>query len=333
MRTTKRVPRSADPRSITACLTVMALVTASPAVAATAFECGPGGRPDADAARCTCPEGKHEETDGAGVSRCVIGAAPPTASPSPPPLPAPPPVAPPPTPTLKVSSAYRPSIAIVRPLTPLTLRKKALLVNELAQLEKLLEATPKTSPDRPALLRRTMEDYRELALVAQAEGSANAPALAAKARERAIARGLAIVSDHPLYAKLDEVLYVVGIEQQMASNLAGARAAHLDLIKRFPQSRYATWAYVAFGDAYFAEAKNDASKYAIARAAYGKATNVAHGAQAYALVMTAFCTWLEGEATMARAQMERARDFAASHPAETGATAAKIEADKALSLM
>jgi hypothetical protein len=43
---------------------------------------------------------------------------------------------------------------------------KALLILELARLEKILEVTPRKAPDRPVLLRRLADGYAELAALA-----------------------------------------------------------------------------------------------------------------------------------------------------------------------
>ena len=45
-------------------------------------------------------------------------------------------------------------------------RSKALLILELARLEKMLEVTPPKAPDRPILLRRLAEGFAELAALA-----------------------------------------------------------------------------------------------------------------------------------------------------------------------
>ncbi len=49
------------------------------------------------------------------------------------------------------------------------LRIRALLIQELEGLERLLRVTPKKSPDRPRLLRRLAEGYAELAALAARE--------------------------------------------------------------------------------------------------------------------------------------------------------------------
>lgn len=69
----------------------------------------------------------------------------------------------------RTPSLDRDFVTQLRAPGPLELRTKALLVAELARLERLLQATPKKSPDRPLLLRRLAEGYAELAAIAASE--------------------------------------------------------------------------------------------------------------------------------------------------------------------
>lgn len=69
-----------------------------------------------------------------------------------------------PDPTLAVERAERP---------PLEIRKKHLLIQELARLESVLRETPESSPDHPILLRRLAEGYAELEMLAERERAAS----------------------------------------------------------------------------------------------------------------------------------------------------------------
>ena len=68
--------------------------------------------------------------------------------------------------TVKTPTLSRELVDQLRAPGPLDLRIKALLVQELEGLERLLRVTPKNSPDRPRLLRRLAEGYAELAALA-----------------------------------------------------------------------------------------------------------------------------------------------------------------------
>ncbi len=56
-----------------------------------------------------------------------------------------------------------------RPDVPLARRSRALLVQEIAGLESLLQETPPKSPDRAGILLRLANDYAELTAIAERE--------------------------------------------------------------------------------------------------------------------------------------------------------------------
>src|SRR5687768_12940426 len=66
----------------------------------------------------------------------------------------------------KTPTLSREFVDNLRAPSPLDLRTRTLLVQEIARLESLLRATSKKSPDRPLLLRRLAEGYAELAALA-----------------------------------------------------------------------------------------------------------------------------------------------------------------------
>jgi len=88
------------------------------------------------------------------------------------------------------------------------------------------------------------------------------------ARAKAIATYDELVTKHPTYAALDEVLYFAGLEQEIAGDSRKARVSYYELIKRRPNSQYVPYAYFAFGELFFEEAQNDPSKYALAEQAF-----------------------------------------------------------------
>lgn len=115
-------------------------------------------------------------------------------------------------------------------------RPRALLVTELQALERLFQATPKSSPDRPTLMRRLAEGYVELEHAAEREvGGAK---VVQAARKNALKYYLAVRSDYPTFAKLDEVLYYAGYEHERGGNLAQARALYRELGTKFPNSPF-----------------------------------------------------------------------------------------------
>jgi TolA-binding protein len=142
-------------------------------------------------------------------------------------------------------------------------RSRALTLTEIQGLDRLLSTVQKNAPDRPQLLRRIAEDYIELARTS--DGTARGDA-----RRKAIDAYETIAADHPTYALLDEVRYYLGLEHELGGNLTKARSTYYDLIKSHPNSKYIPLAYFAFGEMFFEEAKNDASKNDLAVQAYNE---------------------------------------------------------------
>ncbi|MBK8998599.1 MAG: hypothetical protein IPM35_23000 [Myxococcales bacterium] len=128
------------------------------------------------------------------------------------------------------ATARDPRMAARRP------RARALLVAELQALERLHQATPKSAPDRPMLMRRLAEGYVELEYAAEREP--DGAKVVQAARKNALKYYLALRSDYPTFAKLDEVLYYAGYEHERGGNLAQARALYRELGAKFPSSPF-----------------------------------------------------------------------------------------------
>ena len=201
-------------------------------------------------------------------------------------------------------------------------RQRALLVTEIAGLERLFETTKKNAPDRPQLGRRLAEAYVEMEAAAfrdkteaeikrdgfrktnpQAAGQQQTQANQADqvmklARKKAIENYTLIVNDYPTYQALDEVLYYLAYEYEQASDLKNARSVYYDLIKKRPDSKYIPNAYLAFGELFFNEAAGDPSKWDLAAQAYSEVikypppNNKVYG---YAWYKLAYVFWNKGE--------------------------------------
>jgi tetratricopeptide (TPR) repeat protein len=139
-------------------------------------------------------------------------------------------------------------------------RATALVATEQQGLERLLQSTPRQSPDRPLLLRRIAEGYVELAA-----SSDTKPAL-----QKAIEYYSTLVRDYPSYVQIDEVLYYRGLACERAGDLQEARRSYFELIQKAPTSSFVPLAYLAFGELFFAEATADPSKWDLADAAFSE---------------------------------------------------------------
>jgi tetratricopeptide (TPR) repeat protein len=136
-------------------------------------------------------------------------------------------------------------------------RPPALLRTETQALENLLAATARNAPDRPALLRRLAENYSDL----RKQGEAGASA-------KAIQHYSELVTTYPNYAQVDEGYYYLGLEYEKGGDPMNARKIYYELIRRQPGSKYVPYAYFAFGEMFFHEAKGDPSKWDLAKQAY-----------------------------------------------------------------
>jgi TolA-binding protein len=145
----------------------------------------------------------------------------------------------------------------IRDLRHLRPRSPALLRTEVQALENLLSATALNSPDRPALLRRIAEDYTELRKTGEPGASA-----------KAIHRYSELAKTYPTYAQIDEVFYYLALEYELAGDMTNARRNYFELIKNVPASKYVPYAYFAFGEMFYREAKSDPSKWDLAKQAY-----------------------------------------------------------------
>jgi len=187
-------------------------------------------------------------------------------------------------------------------------KSRQLLVTEIQGLESLFSSTPKSSPDRPKLMRRLAEGYVELESAAfrdkteagmkadeakvkspgQATGFKEEAGKAGKildaARQAAIKYYTNLKTQYPKWclnaaadaAKSsgcgDEVLYYLAYEYEQAgpASLDDARKVYLELIQSWPQSKYIPNAYLAFGELFFNEAQGDPAKWALAEQSYSE---------------------------------------------------------------
>jgi TolA-binding protein len=140
-------------------------------------------------------------------------------------------------------------------------RSRALVLTEAQGLDRLLDSTSKNAPDRPQLMRRLAETFSELSFTSSG-------AEAVKARDEAIKHYTTLNNEYPTYQQRDEVLYFLALFHELNGNLKEARTRYYDLIKTSPQSTYIPFAYFAFGEIFFTEAKSDPSKWDLAAQAF-----------------------------------------------------------------
>ena len=60
-----------------------------------------------------------------------------------------------------------------------------------------------------------------------------------------------LVTDHPRYQRMDEVLFYLAFAYQDSQDMTNARRVYLTLIQRFPQSRFIPNAYLSFAEFFF----------------------------------------------------------------------------------
>ncbi|MBX3227765.1 MAG: tetratricopeptide repeat protein [Labilithrix sp.] len=192
-------------------------------------------------------------------------------------------------------------------------RQRAVLEVEAQNLERLLVTTPATSSTRPHLLKRLTAAYGELA-----RGASGADA--AQARKQEAAHWTTLLNDHPSTAGLDEARYYRGLAYELSGEPQRARSSYYDLIKTSPQSKLVPYAYFAFGQMFFDDARQDPSKYALAEQAFVEVLKYpppANGIFAYALLRLGETELALNQPAKAKAHFDRLRrDFPGS-PATT----------------
>jgi hypothetical protein len=137
-------------------------------------------------------------------------------------------------------------------------RPASTILPVLGALERLFASTPAGAPDRPVLARRLAESYVELS---RAGGPAHASA-------KAIGYYTLVAQTYPNDPQLDDVLYSLGLEYELAGDRANARRSYYELIQKAPQSRLVPYAYFAFGELFFEESTTDRAKIPLAAQAY-----------------------------------------------------------------
>ena len=211
-------------------------------------------------------------------------------------------------------------------------RARALLITEIQALERLFQATPKSAPDRPKLMRRLADGYVELSAAAARDGQAAAPGTDAvkmqkveqAARVVAIKYYHTLVQEYPKYCTggttgcADEALYYVSLEYIRASQQNNARSSLLELIRNFPRSSLLPHAYFQFGEMFFAESTQDPSKWPLAEQSYLEASKSSASPIApYALLRLAEVYAKQGNAAKAQSVLARiARDYPGSGAAQ-----------------
>ncbi|MFO0757861.1 MAG: tetratricopeptide repeat protein [Byssovorax sp.] len=227
------------------------------------------------------------------------------------------------------------------------------------QLESLLAATPADAPDRPKLLKRLGDEYVELesqafrrkiesrvqasdiarkddkgAKALLAEGD-KAEKIESAARQAAIRHYGQLKSRYPNYCQFpnaadpaksqgcgDEVLYDLAYEHEQDKKPDEARKAYLELIQRFPVSRYVPSAYLAFGELFFAEAQADPSRLPLAEQSYKEVIKYPapdNKVLGYAHYKLAYVHWNKGDYAQALSELKKTIDFGVQFPALAGA--------------
>jgi TolA-binding protein len=170
-------------------------------------------------------------------------------------------------------------------------------------------------------MRRLAESYAELASAAaqgaSAQQSANAAAIEAAARQKAIGYYAALEGAAPTYPQLDEVRYFEGLEHEARGDFSSARKAFYGIIQHDPQSRYVPLAYFGFGELVWVEAASDPAKLDLALQAYREVLKYPnHAVLAYAWLRTGQVSERKGDVPQARAAYRRVlRDFPGSSAA------------------
>jgi tetratricopeptide (TPR) repeat protein len=83
---------------------------------------------------------------------------------------------------------------------------------------------------------------------------------ASASREGAIRAWTRLLTEHPTFARADEVLYSLGAALEELAQHERARQVYLRLVRDHPQSRFVPHAWLAFGEHYFQRGDMDAAR-------------------------------------------------------------------------
>ena len=225
---------------------------------------------------------------------------------------------------------------------------RQLLITEIQGLEGLFHSTPRSSQDRPKLMRRLAEGYVELEAAAfrdktengmkadeaKAKGgnvsgfrgeSEKADKLMVAARKAAINYYTQLKSQYPKWCQntnasnpaqssgcTDEVLYYLAYEYEQGNDLDNARKVYLELIQGWPQSKFIPNAYLAFGELFFNEAQGDPSKWALAEQSYGEVIKYPapdNKVWGYAHYKLAYVYWNKGDFVRAMSEFKKTIEY------------------------
>lgn len=218
-------------------------------------------------------------------------------------------------------------------------RPRAELITYIQGLESAFAATPRSDPGRPDQMWQLAEGYVELEAAATRgpevkENPVKAGKIAVAARQAAIKYYSFL---HDMYPRAcrgaascdDEVLYHLALEHERAQALDDARKRYLELLQRFPQSRFAPLAYLAFGELFVEEARTDPMKWALAEQAFEEVVRRGprdEAAWGLARLRLGQAGAGRGQTERAADELRRAAEFADQHPSLPGAAALGAEA-------
>lgn len=117
---------------------------------------------------------------------------------------------------------------------------------------------------------------------------------------------------------MDLQLFQDGFDRERADDLAGARKAYYELITQVPTSPLVPYAYLAFGDLFFAEAERGSpDKFPLAKQAYEKVVASpppVNRAYAYAVERLGACDLRNGDHARALSNSKKALDATRAYP-------------------
>ncbi|MFO0693535.1 MAG: tetratricopeptide repeat protein [Polyangiales bacterium] len=217
-------------------------------------------------------------------------------------------------------------------------RQLELLQREVETARRIVRNTQPSNPQRPELLRRLAETYFEMQqALTQKIRSLDEPIFAnctttpnpqqcqslqqqqqqleaqlTEARNNANGAYAQLITEHPNYRRMDEVLFSLAFGLEEMNQMDSARQVYLRLIKDHPESRFIPHAYLSFGEYYFGTGEMQAALQFYQRVTeFPPERNSIYG---YALYKTA---WTQYNLQDFRGSLESFAaviDFARQHP-------------------
>jgi tetratricopeptide (TPR) repeat protein len=201
------------------------------------------------------------------------------------------------------------------PRSPPPYHSPDVAAREVGMLRTLANQSAPTEPHRADILARLAATLVDIGERAAVRGDA---ARAAAARREAVQVITTLAADHPTFARLDAMLFRMGLAYSDDNDMTRARQSFLRVVRDYPMSVEVPYVYLQFAEYYFTAQQDMAA----ARPFYDRAARFAEPTTllwAVAQYRLGEIAWNLADAAAARQHFARVVQFASGQPAAAAA--------------